>query len=71
MEILSKDDTYSVEYGSLISNLDCSLVLDLYMPIIGYEAAIVYFILENEAKKNTVFKEKSLYDLTILSGLSD
>lgn len=70
MEILSKDDTYSVEYGSLISNLDCSLVLDLYMPIIGYEATIIYFILENEAKKNTVFKEKSLYDLTILSGLS-
>ncbi len=52
MPILSKQDTFKVEYASLISDYDYDIILDLYMPIIGYKASLIYFKLLSLAKRH-------------------
>ncbi len=55
MVILSHSDLYKVELASLIADYDKTTLVDLYMPIIGYEAMSIYFALWSEgAKKHPI-----------------
>lgn len=55
MVILSHSDLYKVELASLIADYDKTTLVDLYMPIIGYEAMSIYFVLWSEgAKKHPI-----------------
>lgn len=52
MLILSKQDIFQVHFASLIADYDYDTILNLYMPIIGYKACIIYFKLISLAKRN-------------------
>lgn len=52
MLILSKQDIFEVHFASLIADYDYDTILNLYMPIIGYKACIIYFKLISLVKRN-------------------
>lgn len=54
MVILSQNDIYSVELSSLIADYDRRTLIDLYMPIVGYQAICIYFCLWSEAENQKV-----------------
>lgn len=49
MIILKEKDFLEVKQASLIADYDKETILNLYQPIIGYKACVVYFSLWNEA----------------------
>ena len=59
MDYVSKNDFYEIRVASLITNIDKDSLLELYQPIIGAEAAILYLTLlkqNRNADGGTIFK---------------
>ena len=52
MIYLLKDDYFEVYLGYMINNNDKDIIYMLYQPIIGHDAAALYFSLYSEFKKN-------------------
>lgn len=53
MTYVSKNDYYLIKLASLITNVDKDILVELYQPLIGSQAAILYLTLL-EAKRNEV-----------------
>lgn len=63
MDYVSKNDFYEIRVASLITNVDKDSLLDLYQPIIGAEAAILYLTLLKQKRNGdggTIFKTEQL-----------
>ena len=59
MDYVSKNDFYEIRVASLITNLDRDSLLELYQPIIGAQAAILYLTLSTQKKSpdgSNIFK---------------
>ncbi|MCD8209798.1 MAG: DnaD domain protein [Coprobacillus sp.] len=55
MVIVSGQDYFSVRFGSLVADYDRETLVNLYQPIIGYEAVALYFSFMAEARNQEVF----------------
>lgn len=51
MDYISGNDYYELSSGSLISDIDLSVVTELYQPIIGYKALSIYFTMVQDIKR--------------------
>ena len=63
MDYVSKNDFYEIRVASLITNLDRDSLLELYQPIIGAQAAILYLTLSTQKKSpdgGNIFKTEQL-----------
>lgn len=63
MDYVSKNDFYEIRVASLITNVDKDSLLDLYQPIIGAQAAILYLTLlkqKRNADGGNIFKIEQL-----------
>lgn len=60
MEILSMSDIYQVRSSYTLDQEDYRVVLQLYQPLIGIEAAMLYFTLFSELNQLTLTKKPSL-----------
>ena len=60
MEYMSEEDFFEIQLGSLLSDVDRKIVMDLYQPILGSSATSLYFRLWNDAEKDG---ENGFYDL--------
>ena len=63
MYYVSKNDFYEIRVASLITNLDRDSLLELYQPIIGAQAAILYLTLSTQKKSpdgGNIFKTEQL-----------
>ncbi len=54
MKVLSQSDYLSVSVISLVADYDKETIVNLYEPIIGYQAVALYFTLLSEAKNQEV-----------------
>lgn len=72
MDYVSKHDFYEIRVASLITNIDKDSLLDLYQPIIGSQAAILYLTMlkqKHNADGGTIFKmEQLLKSMQLTSG---
>lgn len=72
MDYVSKNDFYEIRFASLITNVDKDSLLELYQPIIGAPAAILYLTLLKQKKNadgGTIFKmEQLLKTMQISAG---
>lgn len=63
MDYVSKNDFYEIRVASLITNIDKDSLLELYQPIIGSQAAILYLTLLRQKRNEnggTIFKTEQL-----------
>ena len=63
MDYVSKNDFYEIRVASLITNLDRDSLLELYQPIIGAQAAILYLTLSTQKRSpdgGNIFKTEQL-----------
>ena len=64
MDYISPKDIYEIRLASLISNVDKDVILELYQPLIGYTASILYLTLlkqkRNESDEEFVFTHENL-----------
>lgn len=63
VDVLTYNDQYEVQLGSVISDYDRKILLRLYQPIIGYKAVSLYFNLWSELEADqtiTTTKKKHL-----------
>lgn len=72
MDYVSKNDFYEIRVASLITNVDKDSLLDLYQPIIGAQAAILYLTLlkqKRNADGGNIFKiEQLLKSMQMTAG---
>ena len=72
MDYVSKNDFYEIRVASLITNLDRDSLLELYQPIIGAQAAILYLTLSTQKKSpdgGNIFKiEQLLKNMALTPG---
>lgn len=72
MRILSNGDYLSVKLFTLLADYDRDTLINLYEPIVGYDAISIYFSLWSEAKKQEVLSmsshEKFLIHLKMATG---
>ena len=56
MDYISPKDIYEIRIASLVSNIDKDVIIELYQPLIGYTASILYLTLlkqkRNESKND-------------------
>lgn len=52
MDYISGNDYYELSSGSLISDIDLSVVTELYQPIIGYKALSIYLTMVQDIKRH-------------------
>ena len=63
MDYVSKNDFYEIRVASLITNLDRDSLLELYQPIIGAQATILYLTLSTQKRSpdgSSIFKTEQL-----------
>lgn len=72
MDYVSKNDFYEIRLASLITNIDKDSLLELYQPLIGASAAILYLTLlkqKRNADGGSIFKvEQLLKTMQISAG---
>lgn len=71
MDYVSKNDFYEIRVASLITNIDKDSLLELYQPIVGAQAAILYLTLLKQRKNGdggTIFKTEQLLKSMQLSA---
>ena len=73
VDVLTYDDQYEVQLGSVISDYDRKILLRLYQPIIGYKAVSLYFNLWSELEADqtiTTTKKKHLrlFDMMVCNA---
>lgn len=64
MDYISPKDIYEIRIASLVSNIDKDVIIELYQPLIGYTASILYLTLlkqkRNESDEECVFTHANL-----------
>ena len=71
MDYVSKNDFYEIRVASLITNIDKDSLLELYQPIIGAQAAILYLTLLKQTRNadgGSIFKTEQLLKSMQLSA---
>lgn len=67
MDYISENDIYEIRIASLISNVDKDVIVELYQPLIGFTATILYLTLlkqkRNEDDETIVFTHNDLMAL--------
>lgn len=64
MIVLKERDYFEIRLASLIADYDKDIIVNLYQPIIGYTASMVYFTLWSESKNsviNSLIDHKTLF----------
>ncbi len=72
MDYISGNDYYELSSGSLVSDIDLSVVTELYQPIIGFKALSIYLTFVQDIKRNDyidIHSHESLFNrMQISSG---
>lgn len=71
MDYVSKNDFYEIRLASLITNVDKDSLLELYQPLIGAQATILYLTMlkqKRNADGGTIFKMEQLLKTMQLSA---
>ncbi len=55
-------DTYNVINKTIITDLDKKIIIDLYQPIIGYNAISLYFSLLNDLDKTNIISQELFFN---------
>ncbi|MCR5333162.1 MAG: DnaD domain protein [Bacilli bacterium] len=67
MDYISPNDIYEIRLASLVSNVDKDVIIELYQPLVGYTASILYLTLlkqkRNESEDEFVFTHDNLMTL--------
>lgn len=67
MDYVSQNDIYEIRIGSLITNVDKDVLVELYQPLVGADAIMLYLTLQKQAKngdKDELFTVKQLSTIT-------
>lgn len=72
MDYISPKDVYEIRIASLVSNVDKDVIIELYQPLIGSLASVLYLTLlkqkRNEEDDSIVFTHEQLLSLTQVSS---